>query len=162
MKLIQQIILCFDKNIGSYFEALCTIIPLAALITIFDKLMGTDHLFLLIIFISIFIDAVLGICKHAKQKTLSAKGFIVGQVVKLFIAYINIFIFHSIAYSVKDTGFINDYIINSGNLSSLLYVVSSIFSSIYVISNKKIPPQFILNKIDSFFKTGKLDINNNN
>jgi hypothetical protein len=162
MKLINEIIICFDKNIGSYFEALCTIIPIAALLSISDMLLGADHLFLMIIFISVFIDAVLGIFKHAKQKTLSANEFIIGQVIKLAIAYINIFIFHSIAYSVKETGFINTYIINSGNLSSLLYVVSSIFSSIYVISNKKFPPQYILDKIDSFFKTGKLDINNNN
>lgn len=133
---------------------------------IVDKLLLSEHDFMFALLLSIVIDTIIGVYKHWKTGDLNLKKFSAKTFEKLLFIAFGMSLFNLLAYPVKKH---NDMIVwydFTVQLVLLSYPVFNALKNIYIISGKKFPPEFIMNKFTIFNKTGDVkqfyDFQNNN
>lgn len=133
--------------------------PFGFLLHLFDVFVFTDRAFVAILGVCLFGDLAAGVFKHIKFGTFRLKRMFLGFLEKCFISFLAMVLFNAMG-SIKEFQ-ANPTALDAFNLFAKLlntvYVAGSAFSSIYVITGGKFPPESWMNRIRKFNKSGSVE-----
>jgi len=108
--------------------------------------------------IAFSLDFVSGILKHVKQKTYSTRVGLWKVIEKGFICLVFIVLGNTLGDTINIKGNIGgEYVKLLFYVSAMVYVALSACANIYVISNGKFPPKFIMARLKGFYKSGNVE-----
>src|SRR6478736_1797060 len=127
-------------------------------IWIIESLSGwylTNHQFANGVFVTVFINIVIGAWYHHKMGSFSYEQFIVRNSIMILVLLFGYTILELLQLRLGDnmlaTGFKTTI-----EVSTLLYPGSKVLKNLYILSNKQFPPSFIMERLYNFEKTGNI------
>ena len=122
---------------------------------VFDHYINTQIEFLFALNALIVLDTFTGVWKHYNRKTLCWEQFFFKFLKKVGISFCGWLFFHTIAIVFAGQETAQSYFILTGQVSVCVYIAGSFIDNVYEISNKKFPPDYIMDRFLKFKKSGK-------
>ena len=155
-----------DK-IQYFINIILTCAPIAYLLDGLNLWFTTNQKFASFILVCLFANMVIGCIFHHKTGTFSWERFFKRNILMWIYLIVVYGILEMLRQTVGDN-FVGESFRVLIQLTSLLYPGSKVLKNIYILSNKQFPPEFIMEKIYNFEKSGNIkdlldtDINNKN
>ena len=138
-----------------FFLAFFKSIPLLMLYSYFSIWREKNELFFVGISFILFLNMVVGAIYHAKAGTFDIKHFLTGNatiMLVITVVYISLSVL-SIPINETETGKIFQSVVQ---FMTLMYPVSKIVKNVFVLTEGKYPPQFIMKALYNYEREGKL------
>lgn len=138
-----------------FFVAFFKSIPLLMLYSYFSIWREKNELFFVGISFILFLNMVVGAIYHAKAGTFDIKHFLTGNatiMLVITVVYISLSVL-SIPINETETGKIFQSVVQ---FMTLMYPVSKIVKNVFVLTEGKYPPQFIMKALYNYEREGKL------
>lgn len=123
---------------------------------IIDRLILSEHDFMFVLLISIILDTFLGVYKHWKYSTMDAKKLVAKTFEKLLLVMIGMALFNSFAYSMKKHADLISYYDMMAQLILLSYPIFNAWKNVYLLSDKRFPPKWVMDRFTKFNQTGEI------
>lgn len=127
---------------------------LGLLFGIVDRLILSEHDFMIALLIAMVFDTLMGLYKHWKTSSIDIKKFVIKTFDKLILVIVGMTLFNLLSYPIKKHEDIMNYYNMMAQLTLLSYPVFNAFKNMYIASKKKFPPEFIMKKLVNFNETG--------
>lgn len=156
------LILMSDNN-PSWFEKIMYylqfIIPFTVIAYITDELTGwftINRLFVNLLMLCIFCNLIVGVWFHLKMKSFSWYEFLFKNSTMIGVILLSYMMLESLLL-ISGKNVLIDGFRTVIQVSTLLYPCSKAFKNMYILTNKQFPPEFLMNRIYKFEKSGNLN-----
>jgi hypothetical protein len=161
-RLLYQIILLADDNPSFWDKILYTInlliklSPIPYLLINFGLWFTNNREFAHGLLGSLIINMIVGVVFHLKMKTFSWEQFWLSNGA-MWLICISVYWILESWVAVLGAGVISETFKTSVQFLTLFYPGSKVIKNAYIITNKKFPPSFIMNRIYNFEKSGNVN-----
>jgi hypothetical protein len=149
-------------------KLLMTFTPIAYLLNLFNVWFPDNKTFFQVLVWTILANVIVGACYHFKSKTFNIKTLLWKNIEMCLIIIVTYPILEGL-YSITGQNIAGEVFKWAIQISTILYPGSKVLKNIHILSNKKYPPQFLMDRIFKFEKDGdvgellgKNDENNTN
>ena len=164
LRLFSQMILMFSTDakikwadrIRYIFDSFFHVIPVAILFKMADVWFEDNKQFVAAIFWLLTLNMIVGIFRHLKFKTFNWADFFGKNAIIVFSVVVIYFSLEMLLIILDGFPAI-DYFEMVLQAMTLTYPISKICKNVYIISNEKYPPKWLMKKIYNFEKTGDLE-----
>lgn len=161
LKYFAKIVLISEPlvKITDRFDYLMTILlrlaPVAFLLETFNWWIADNKQFGQFMCIALFVNMVVGIWFHVKNKSFTWEDFFLknGKMIAIVIV---VYVMLEMLRYTAGSNIAGELFKVSIQITTLLWPTSKVFKNAYILSNGEFPPEFIMNKLYSFEKNGDL------
>lgn len=156
------IILIADNNptvlekLKYFITIMCAFAPIAYCLEGMSFWFSTNKQFASFVLLAIIINVVVGAVFHWRNRTFSQELFLVRNAVMISVLIISYTLLEMLHLTIGDNVF-SDSFRTLIQISTLLYPISKTFKNLYILSNKQFPPEWIMERLYNFEKTGNID-----
>jgi len=160
-KIFFTIILVADEKPTYYekliyiFKLLMTFSPIVILLEAFNLWYVNNKQFFSFVLGALLINMFVGAWYHRKMKTFSWELFLKRNAL-MWAVLIPVYTLLEMLRLTAGDNMIGEGFKVVIQITTLLYPISKALKNFYILSNKQFPPQFIMNKIYNFEKTGDI------
>ena len=145
----------WQEKIVYFFKLILTFAPIAFVLDSFNLWYVDNKQFFSFVIVSLLANMVVGAWYHRKMKTFNWELFWKRNATMWFI----LIPVYTLLEMLRLTA--GDNIVGEGfkvviQITTLLYPISKALKNFYILSNKQFPPQFIMDKLYRFEKSGDL------
>lgn len=152
---LKTVSLFSDDWFRYWWGTVSLVMPLAVLIEAFNTWFGTSILFWSLLFIALGTNAIVGAVKHLKFKTFNPrKAF--WKNVEMFGAAAVTYIMLDIIRIIAGDNLAGEYFGKAIQITAVLFPISKILKNIFILTDGKHPPEFIMKRVYDFEKNGDL------
>jgi hypothetical protein len=108
------------------------------------------------VLLAIIINIAVGAVFHWRNKTFSQEQFLVKNGIMISVLLISYALLEMLHLTIGDNVFSESFR-TLIQISTLLYPISKTFKNLYILSNKQFPPEWIMERLYNFEKTGNID-----
>jgi hypothetical protein len=161
-KLFCGIILIADNNptflekLKYFTTIMCTFAPIAYCLDGMSFWFSTNKQFASFVLLAIIINIVVGAAFHWRNRTFSQELFLVRNAVMVSVLIISYTLLEMLHITIGKNIFSESFR-TLIQISTLLYPISKTFKNLYILSNKQFPPEWIMERLYNFEKTGNID-----
>jgi hypothetical protein len=105
--------------------------------------------------VALFINMVVGIAFHLKNKSFSWPSFFKRNMFMIGAVSVVYIMLEMLRYTAGDN-LVGEFFKITIQITTLLYPTSKVMKNVYIMSNGKYPPEFIMKKLYDFEKNGDL------
>lgn len=145
-----------SDRVASWFKSLLTFTPILLIMNGFNVWFEDNVMFFSFTILTIFINMILGGFMHWYRKTFSLEELLIKTIKMIIIILISYMMLEFIAQLIGDKSYIGELFEKTIQVSTLLFPIGKILKNIFILSDGKHPPEFIMKKIYNFQKTGDL------
>lgn len=144
----------WDK-VDAYFSALSKLAPIVFIASQFNWWISENEQFGIFICVAMFVNAIVGIVAHLKNRTFNFMTFIVRNLLMIFVICAVYVVLEMLRYTAGDNiaGELFRILIQS---TTLMYPTSKVFKNAYILSDGKYPPEWLMRRLYDFEKNGDL------
>ncbi|OFM84563.1 hypothetical protein [Weeksella sp. HMSC059D05] len=138
-----------------FVESLFTFTPLAFIFAILQRWFDANSLFAISLVGVLVTNGLVGGYFHYKKGTFDLPTFVkknIEMIAYTFVVYYCLYVLHE---NIKET-FSTNLFLALINVTSLLFPVSKICKNVFILSDGKHPPEFLMTKLYNFQKRGDL------
>lgn len=146
----------FLDRIGYVFNVLAYLMPFGFFVECFDCWFETNKHFLGFVETCIFLNILVGIAYHLKFKTFNFKEFF-WRNITMILSVIVVYLCLEMLRLCAPESIVTEYFSALIQITTLMYPISKILKNVYLMTDKKHPPSFIMEKLYNFEKNGRLD-----
>ncbi len=161
-KVIARIILITEpgvswtEKIQFYFTSLLKFGPIALLLNYVDLWFVGNRQFGTFLCIALVTNMFVGSIRHLKSGTFSFKEFIWGNIIMGFSVIIGYMMLDMLRYTAGNN-IAGELFKITIQFSTLLYPTSKVLKNLFILSNGAFPPEFIMQRLYKFEKSGDLE-----
>lgn len=130
--------------------------PIAYLLDGLNLWFNSNQQFSSFVIICLFVNLAVGVRYHNKMGTFNWKEFFVKNI-EMWVILILVYGLLEMLRITAGNNFVGEGFKVLIQVMTLLYPISKALKNIYILSNKKFPPSFIMDKIYTFEKNGDLN-----
>lgn len=145
----------FYDRIDYYISIFIRIAPVAYIMKEFNWWYSDNEQFAKFMCWALIINMGVGIWFHLKQNTFSFKEFFIRNLEMAVLVYVVYFVLELLRYTAGDN-IAGDIFKVSMQISTLLYPISKVLKNCFILSNGKIPSEYIMKRMYNFEKNGDL------
>jgi hypothetical protein len=108
------------------------------------------------VLLAVIINIAVGAVFHWRNKTFSQEQFLVKNGIMISVLLISYALLEMLHLTIGDNVFSESFR-TLIQISTLLYPISKTFKNLYILSNKQFPPEWIMERLYNFEKTGNID-----
>lgn len=143
-----------DK-ISYLYDSIFTFAPVALIFAMLQRWFDTNSLFAVSLIGVLVANCLIGGYFHYKKGTFDLPTFFkknIEMIVYTFVVYYCLYVLHA---NVTET-FSSQLFLSLINITSLLFPISKICKNVFILSDGKHPPEFLMTKLYNFQKRGDL------
>ncbi len=144
-------------RIESMINSIVTFTPIAIILSGLELWFKDNQMFFSFVIIAIMFNMLLGGIMHWKKGDFNLETFLIKTITMLIVVLISYVLLEFLVQIVgveNATGILFEKTIQ---VATILYPTGKCFKNVYILSDGKHPPEFIMNKIYNFQKTGDLN-----
>lgn len=145
----------WSDRIDYYLSILYRLAPIAFLVDIVGWWFSENKQFGQFMCIALFINMGVGIAFHVKNKSFSWGGFFARNGIMILTVSVVYIMLEMLRYTAGNN-VVGELFKITIQITTLLYPTSKVFKNVYIMSNGKYPPEFIMKKLYDFEKNGDL------
>ena len=145
----------FIEKVNYFINLITTLTPIAFLLDGLNLWFKTNHQFSSFVIICLVINLLVGARFHYKMNSFSWVEFFKKNS-EMWIVLIVVYGLLEMLRLTAGSNFIGEGFKVLIQVMTLLYPISKVLKNIYILSRKRYPPAFIMEKIYNFEKTGDL------
>jgi hypothetical protein len=146
----------FIEKIKYFITILCTLSPIAYCLGGMSFWFSNNKQFATFVLLAIIINVVVGGVFHWRNKTFTQEQFLVKNGIMIAVLIISYTLLEMLHLTIGDNIF-SDSFRTLIQISTLLYPISKTFKNLYILSNKQFPPDWMMERLYNFEKTGNID-----
>lgn len=152
----------FWEKCQYYFKLILTFAPVVYVLEGLNQWFKNNHQFFTFMICVLSANLIVGAIKHAKLKTFKWNEFWKKNIEMWFIILVTYPLLEMISI-IAGQNIIGEFFKIALQLSTFLYPLSKILKNIYLWSEKKYPPEWLMNRLYNFERTGNIkDLTENN
>ncbi len=144
-----------DDRITYFFKTLFAFAPIVFLLEFSKNWVNENLVYILLLGGVLLANAIIGVIFHCKKNSFDITDFIKKNTDMLVYTAVVYFCLSAIHNSVKET-MIGSEFLALIQVVTLFYPISKIFKNIFILTEGKCPPVFIMQKLYDFEKNGDL------
>lgn len=129
--------------------------PIAFCLDLFNWWFQENQQFGTFMCVALLVNLFVGACYHLKKKTFSPKLFVLKNIEMAGVIIIVYIMLEMLRYTAGDN-LAGEIFKVTIQITTLLYPTSKVMKNIFIITDGKYPPEFLMNKLYSFEKKGDL------
>lgn len=145
----------YYEKLAYLFKLIMTFAPIAFMLESFNLWYIDNKQFFSFVLGALLINMFVGAWYHRKMKTFSWELFLKRNAL-MWAVLIPVYALLEMLRLTAGDNMIGEGFKVVIQITTLLYPISKALKNFYILSNKQFPPQFIMNKIYNFEKTGDL------
>jgi hypothetical protein len=146
----------FLEKLKYFITIVCTFAPIAYCLNGMSFWFSNNKQFASFVLLAIIINIVVGGVYHWRRKTFSQEEFLVKNGIMISVLIVSYTLLEMLHITIGDNVFSESFR-TLIQISTLLYPISKTFKNLYILSNKQFPPEWIMERLYNFEKTGNID-----
>jgi len=145
----------FGEKIQYLTKLLLTFTPFAFMLEKFNLWLPNNQIFFRTIVYALFANVIVGGWFHYKNKSFKWRIFF-RKNIEMWLIILLVYPILEGMKGVTGDNVIGEFFKIAIQLGTLIYPASKVFKNIHILSNKKFPPSFIMDKVYNFEKDGNV------
>lgn len=160
-RIIAQLIFLGDgsielsERVESYLALIAKLAPIAFILRLFNWWITENEQFGTFVCIAILINAVVGAVTHLKLKTFNFQQMLGKNVIMIFTVCTVYIMLEMLRYTAGDN-IVGEVFRILIQITTLMYPTSKVFKNVYILTDGKYPPEYIMQRLYNFEKNGDL------
>ncbi|MGV0847455.1 hypothetical protein ACTS9T_12920 [Empedobacter falsenii] len=143
------------ERIGFFIESFFKLAPIAFIVNSAFNWHNEHEAFLYGLYGVLFVNAIFGICTHAKLKTLDIGEFAKSTLITIVVVSGVYFSLDRVNNSIPE-GFLSIAFTSSVQILTLMFPLAKILRNGYILTNGKFPPEFLIEKLYNYERDGNI------
>lgn len=144
-----------SDRVDYYFSIFIRIAPVAFALNLVNWWFSENQQFGQFMIIALLVNMVVGGVYHYKNDTFSWPSFWKRNAFMIFIVSVVYIMLEMLRYTAGDN-LVGEVFKITIQITTLLYPTSKVFKNVYIMSNGKYPPEWLMKKMYNFEKNGDL------
>lgn len=154
MLLTDPCVSVYDK-LDYYVSIVIKLAPIAFILNIVSWWFSENEQFGQFMIVALFINMVVGVVFHFRNKTFSWPAFFKRNCFMIFAVSVVYIVLEMLRYTAGDN-LVGELFKVTIQITTLLYPTSKVLKNIYIMSNGKHPPEWLMKRLYNFEKNGDL------